>query len=185
LFFLFFSSILFLFATHSNVVISLPLLAAFRSLPRSLDLRCCTTQTPAQETRRAYTLSPLSVFCVAAWRKVSRPNPRCPNLRSQTHVLIHALRILGLKLTSWSTLSESYVSTNPRPIPRCQNLTSQNPRTDPCCQNLMSQQIQVLFHTVRIFGSQTHMLIHAVQNLRSQSHVLIHTIRILGLKPMS
>jgi hypothetical protein len=82
-----------LFGTHSNVVISLPLLAAFRSLPRSLDLRCCTTQTPAQETRRAYILSPLSVFCVAAWRKVSRPNPRCQNLRSQTHVLIHALRI--------------------------------------------------------------------------------------------
>jgi hypothetical protein len=66
-----------LFATHSNVVISLPLLAAFCSLPCSLDLRCCTTQSPAQETRRAYTLSPLSVFCVAAWRKVSRPNPCC------------------------------------------------------------------------------------------------------------
>jgi hypothetical protein len=92
-----------LFATHSNVVISHPLLAALCSLPRSLDLRCCTTQTLAQETRRAYTLSPLSVFCVAAWRK--------------SHVPIHAVRILGLKPTSWSTLSESYVSSS-RPDPR-------------------------------------------------------------------
>ncbi len=64
-----FFSILFLFATHSNVVISLPLLAAFCSLPRSLDLRCCTTQTSAQETRRAYTLSPRSVFLCRSFEK--------------------------------------------------------------------------------------------------------------------
>lgn len=64
-----FSSILLLFATHSNVVISLPLLAAFCSLPRSLDLRCCTTQTPAQETPRAYTLSPRSVFLCRSFEK--------------------------------------------------------------------------------------------------------------------
>jgi hypothetical protein len=160
------------------------LLPSARSLAR---LICVAVQRRHPHKRRdARTLSLLVLFfCVAASRKVSRPNPRCQNLRSQTHVLIHALRLLRLKLTSWSMLSESYVSTNPRPIPCCQNLTSQNPRADPCWQNLMSKQIQVLFHTVRIFGSQTHMLIHAAQNRRSQSHVLIHTIRILGLKPMS
>jgi hypothetical protein len=139
LFFLFFP--LFSFCLPLTAMWSYPsrcLLPSARSLAR---LICVAVQRRHPHKRRhARTLSLLVLFfCVAASRKVSRPNPRWQNLRSQTHVLIHALRILRLKLTSWSTLSESYVSTNPRPIPRCQNLTSQNPRADPCCQNLMSQ----------------------------------------------
>jgi hypothetical protein len=159
LFFLFFS--LFSFCLPLTAMWSYPsrcLLPSARSLA---PLICVAVQRRHPHKRRdGRTLSLLVLsFCVAASRKVSRPNPRCQNLRSQTHILIHALRIWRLKLTSWSTLSESYVSTNPRHIPRCQNLTSQNPRADSCCQILMSQQVHVLFHTVRIFRSQIHMLI--------------------------
>jgi hypothetical protein len=75
-------------------------------------------------TRDATRVHSLSSFCFSV-----------SQLREKSHVLIHAVRILGLKPTSWSTLSDSYVSSS---------------RPDPCSQNLMSQQIHVLFHAVRI-----------------------------------
>lgn len=86
------------------------LLPCARSLAR---LICVAVQRRHPHKRRdARTLSLLVLFfCVAASRKVSRPNPRCQNLRSQTHVLIHALRKLCLnKSTSYSMLSESHIS---------------------------------------------------------------------------
>jgi hypothetical protein len=125
-------------------------------------------------TRDATRVHSLSSFCFSV-----------SQLREKSHVLIHAGRILGLKPTSWSTLSESYVSSS---------------RPDPRSLNLMSQQIHVLFHAVRILHLKTHVLIHAVRILclnKSKSYSILSEslglkltcwsmlFRILGLKAMS
>jgi hypothetical protein len=171
LFFLFFS--LFSFCLALTAMWSYPsrcLLPSARSLAR---LICVAVQRRHPHKRRdARTFSLLFLFSVS-------------QLGEKSHVLIHAVRILGLKPTSWSTLSESDVS---------------NPSPDPRSRNLMSRQIHVLVHAVRILHLKTHVLIHAVRTLclnKSTSYSILSEslglkltcwsmlFRILGLKATS
>jgi hypothetical protein len=82
------------------------------------------------------------IACSESYVSKPRLNPNYQNLRSQSHVLIHTIRILGLKL--------------PCPNVGHKPLKFQNPCPNPRCQKPQISKHNVLLLTVRLSGLKTH-----------------------------